>query len=240
MARSGEAWAEAPGLVIDRGVLGDWLHISRRRTWEQQHVAVQAVGVTPFPGETDPRIIGLVAPFGGSTENQSLAFVRGDVTKPRGQGVRVIGHVVNNRSRSWRGARLSNTLLSLYPGAHEEYERWVAKGSQTLGGTHLVRAAEDLWICSMVAQEGYGRSSKPRLRYGALEKSLGELSAHARALGGTIHLPLLGTGQGRGEWPLVKQLIYEQLGDLVGQTTIYVLPEATLPEDAVRQLSLLG
>lgn len=208
--------------------------------WGSADLRVQAVGAPPFPGETDPRVLGFASPLQNGLTEKQLDFVRGDVTHPRGDGPRLIGHVVNNRSKSWRGARLSSTLLKVYPEAHESYEDWAETGrNRELGAVHLVQADEDLWICSMVAQEGYGRSAKPRIRYGALQKALENLARHARELGASVHIPLLGTGQGRGEWPLIKELIYEALGELTGRTTIYVLPEATLPEDAVRQLSLI-
>jgi O-acetyl-ADP-ribose deacetylase (regulator of RNase III) len=50
---------------------------------------------------------------------------------------------------------------------------------------------------------------------------------HAR-----VHIPLIGTGQGGTAWPKVRDLVLEELADRHVRTTVYVLPDAAMPEDA--------
>jgi hypothetical protein len=54
-------------------------------------------------------------------------------------------------------------------------------------------------------------------------------------------MPAIGTGQGGARWPNVRDLIIEELADEHVPVTVYVLPDAPMPEDtpAEDQLALL-
>ena len=90
----------------------------------------------------------------------------------------------------------------------------------------------------MVAQHGYGPSRETRLRYGALEHCLGELGRLAGDLGASVHMPMIGTGQARGDWGAIKELIFRGVCDRGIAVTVYLQPGAPLPEEAEGQLTL--
>jgi len=98
----------------------------------------------------------------------------------------------------------------------------------------LHHAAPDVWVASLVAQAGYGPSptGQPRLRLHALRQVLEALARHAADASAGVHMPLLGTGQGGTPWPKVRDLILEELAGRHLPVTVYVLPDAPMPEEA--------
>jgi hypothetical protein len=69
----------------------------------------------------------------------------------------------------------------------------------------------DLTLVSLIAQRGYGDSPRPRIRYAALQKSLEQVCGIAKQTDATVHMPRIGTGEARGAWPVVEELIRETL-----------------------------
>jgi len=212
--------------------------------WDHEEVRVQAVGVPPYPGHSFPRLVGLLRPTEGvAAPPTSLRYVRGDASHPRTEGPAVIAHIVNDRARSWGGRGFARSLIDHFPEARDAYAEWTTGGNLRRGAIHLTRIGEELWIASLVAQAGYGDvpTRRPRLRFGALRESLRALATFAIEHGADVHMPPIGTGQGGARWPQVRDLILEELVDRGVSTTVYVLPEAAMPEDASvdDQLSLL-
>ena len=63
----------------------------------------------------------------------------------------------------------------------------------------------------MVAQHGYGPSTRPRIRYGALTDALDQLEAIASDRRASVHMPRIGVGHAGGNWELISELIDERL-----------------------------
>ena len=78
----------------------------------------------------------------------------------------------------------------------------------------------------MIAQQGYGGSTSPRIRYSALDSALEQLAAIALEKGASVHMPRIGTGQARGSWELIQELIDERLVRRGIPVTVYTLPES--------------
>lgn len=213
--------------------------------WADETVRVQAVGVPPYPGDRFPRLVGLLEPDDGTDRSQvGLRYVRGDAADPRcDDRPAIIAHVVNDRARSWGGRGFAVALMRRFPHARDEYTKWASEGHARRGAVHLADAGDGVWIASLVAQAGYGNepTNRPRLQLAALRDALEVLAGLALEHGADVHMPLIGTGQGGARWPSVRDLILEELADRQVATTVYVLPEASMPEDAPAddQLSLL-
>ena len=212
--------------------------------WDGGRMQVQAVGVPPYPGDRFPRLVGLLSPDDADDRFRAgLRYVRGDAGEPRRDGPAIIAHVVNDRARSWGGRGFAASLIRRYPDARDEYAAWASGGNLTRGAVHLADAGGGLWIASLVAQAGYGDmpAAKPRLRIAALRSALEKVADMALEHKADVHMPLIGTGQGGARWPSVRDLVLEELADRWVASTVYVLPDAPMPEDvpADEQLSLL-
>lgn len=133
--------------------------------------------------------------------------------------------------------------MGSFPEARDDYAAWVASGQLRRGAVHLAEVRPELWIASLVAQAGYGETpgQRPRLRLRALREALETLAGLAIERGAEVHMPTIGTGQAGGRWPEIRDLILEELADRGIATTVYVLPDAPMPDEALLddQLSLL-
>lgn len=132
----------------------------------QEH-AVSAVGLPPYPGQSLPRVGGLLLrDVSPSSAVPSISYVTGDATEPRGSAPRIIAHVVNDVARSWGGAGFAVQLGRRLPQGSQAYRAWTIARPDNLrlGQTHIVDLADGVTVASMVAQEGYGTSDTPRIR----------------------------------------------------------------------------
>ena len=166
-----------------------------------------------------------------------INYVDGDATTPRGDGPRIIAHVVNDKTSNWGGRGFAVALRQRWPESQAQFRAW-AGGKPALGSGHLAELDDEVSVFSMVAQHGYGPSPRTRLRYGALERCVSELGTIAGDLGASVHMPLIGTGHAGGDWGTVKELIYAELSARGIDVTVYVIPGAPLPEEAETQLAL--
>lgn len=209
--------------------------------WGQAELNVQAVGVPPYPGDRFPRVVGLLKPAESVEPRGGIHYVRGDATKPQAEAPVVIAHVVNDDARRWGGRGFARALGDRFPGAAGDYAMWPFE-QRSLGGIHVAIASDRVWIASMLAQAGYGPPvAKPRLRIRALQEALQRVSEFAQNEHAEVHMPLIGTGQGGADWPAVRDLVLEEIVDVGVPVTVYVLPEAQMPPDALEaeQLALL-
>lgn len=213
-------------------------------TWNDLAVRVQAVGVPPYPGDTFPRVVGLLQPAQDTDQvNEGIRYVRGNAAEPMGNGgPAIIAHVVNDQAQRWGGHGFARTLMERFPDARDAYAQWPL-ASRRLGAVHIAPAGPHLWIASLVAQAGYGpsRARQPRLRLPALSAALEKVAIEALRLGASVHMPLIGTGQAGMAWPKVRDLILAELAEREVPVTVYVLPDAPMPEeiDDGQQLALL-
>lgn len=211
--------------------------------WNEQELRVQVVGVPPYPGDKFPRVVGLLQPASGAVPDEAgIRYVRGDASKPRADGPAVIAHIVNNRAQRWGGHGFARALGKRYPNARDDYANRPTADRQ-LGTIHMAAAGQDLWIASLVAQAGYGLSAsgQSRLRLPALRQTLENLAIEAERLEAQVVMPLIGTGQGATAWPKVRDLIFEELSSRHISVTVYLLPDAPMPEEASdgEQMALL-
>ena len=202
---------------------------------------VECVGIPPYPGDRYPRVIGVLrrrrpAAPGGPT----LTFVYGDATEPRRSGRRVIAHIVNDKTPNW-GAGFAKQVGTKWNFVQQDFRRWAAESGRNLrlGNTHITDISDDLSVVHMVAQRGYGPSAKPRIRYAALGTCLKHLAEIAVKQNATVHMPRIGSGQARGHWGIIQELIDDSLVWRGVDVTIYDLPGAEPPKE-VRGLLGLG
>ena len=85
-------------------------------------------------------------------------------------------------------------------------------------------ASDDLYIVNMIAQHGYGESTKPRIRYAKLRNCLSHLKDIAIERDASIHMPRIGTGYAGGNWSYISELVDEILVRNGITVTVYTLP----------------
>jgi hypothetical protein len=188
---------------------------------------LECVGIPPYPERNYPRVIGIVRQ-GDTVTSKALSLVslRGNALDPRGTGPRIIAQIVNDKTANW-GAGFARAVRIKYPSVQEEFREWcvVNPNNLSLGNIHVSRISEDLYVVSMIAQHGYGESTKPRIRYASLKDCLGRLKEIAADKAATINMPRIGTGYAGGNWPFILELIDEMLVRNGIPVTIYTLPE---------------
>ncbi|GAA4587751.1 hypothetical protein BJY16_008327 [Actinoplanes octamycinicus] len=124
----------------------------------------------------------------------------------------------------------------LRPGAGQSVPAVRPEPPFRLGEVQLVPVAPDLWVANMVGQHGimtkrglrtdagYDRAAGPPVRYPAIRECLTTLTAHASALGASVHMPRIGCGVAGGTWGEVEPLIRATLCAGGVRTTVYDLP----------------
>jgi hypothetical protein len=197
-------------------------------------VHVECIGIPPYPGMLRPRVVGLLRPARDADhESADLGFrvVRGDATRPRGAGTKIIAHVVNDSTPNWGGGGFASALRGRYESAQVAFRDWATSDPRhlRLGELHFCQVAADTRVASLVAQKGYGPSTRSRLRYSALQHSLESLGQRAIAERATVHIPRIGAGQARGSWDLIEGLVREHLCARGISVTVYDLPGAVVP-----------
>jgi O-acetyl-ADP-ribose deacetylase (regulator of RNase III) len=205
--------------------------------WAGETLHVECVGVPPYPGNRYPRVVGVVRPMTGVSPVPGITYVHGNAAEPRGEGPRILAHVVNDRAKRWGGLGLARDLKQAFPHAHEAYLDW-QQGRRHLGQCHFTELEDGLLLCSMVAQRNYGADKRQRLSYVHLRLCLAELATRADEDQAGVQMPLIGTGQAGGDWATIRDLVLEQLTAKGISVTVYVLPGAELPNESAEPLAL--
>jgi O-acetyl-ADP-ribose deacetylase (regulator of RNase III) len=199
-------------------------------TWFETPLHIEAVGLAPYPGSASPRIAGIATMAAqGAASMPSILYLYGDALAPAGNGVRIIGQVVNNATPNWGGRGFAQAVRSRFPKAQSDFQKWVQMDRRNLelGSARLVQVDDDLYVCSMVCQEGYGPRGVSRLRYSALQQCLISLGEYARRLGASLSMPRIGTGYAGGSWEIVSELVEQELCANGTSVTVYDLPLST-------------
>jgi len=237
--RSGSSWETGlrrgdlvPSTSVIRECTGIGFTAKGTEQWIPEGFAidVDAVGVSPYPNRDPnrvrPRVAGLIRPVGEAQGRSPINFVRGDALEPRGVGVKIVAHIVNNKTPNW-GAGFGRAVQRKWPEAQRHFSD-VFHGTygSKLGLTCTTKVEDQVFAFQMVAQRGYGHSSSTKLRYEALRTCLAKLREAANELDASVHMPRIGTGEAGGSWGLISNLIIEELSARGVTPTVYDLPNS--------------
>jgi O-acetyl-ADP-ribose deacetylase (regulator of RNase III) len=132
--------------------------------------------------------------------------------------------VVNDATPNW-GAGFGKVVQEKWPEVQRSFrEAWTHSPRIRLGDVFFSSATENLTVCQLVCQRGYGPSDQPRLKYSALRDCLQALANRALEQRATIHMPRIGTGHAGGSWNLISALIDEVLCGSGLSVTVYEPP----------------
>jgi O-acetyl-ADP-ribose deacetylase (regulator of RNase III) len=194
-------------------------------------VRVECVGIPAYPGTTFPRVAGVLTPIGEFQSRAPVTFLKGDALEPRGEGPKIIAHIVNDATPMWGGRGFAQAVRRKWPAVQENFAKWVTENESglSLGSVHLTHVNSELAVASLVSQRGYGASTHARLRYAALESCLVEITRVARKQKASIHMPRIGCGAAGGSWDLVEELIVDTLVASDVPVFVYDLPGVEAP-----------
>ncbi len=197
-------------------------------TWPnvRSRMRVECVGIPGYAGHAYPRVVGIAVPSGAKRGAlKTITELTGDASQPRGDGSRIVAHVVNDGALVW-GAGFGLQVRKKWPAVQRAYRTWVmsGRGHASMGNVCMTRAEDALYVCQMVCQRGFGPSTTPRIRYVALELCLEKLSVLAGKMNASVHMPRIGTGEAGGSWAVVKELIENILCEAGIAVSVYQLP----------------
>jgi hypothetical protein len=230
-----------PTTLPSRTVVSDCTAIgytaTAKETWEPRSgkLHVEAVGIPPYPGTRHPRVVGLVWIAGSREFNITprVQYVRGSALRPRGPEPRIVVQVVNDKTPNWGGRGFAQALRGAWPKVQEDFQNWAlsSRSEFRLSAVRWCKAERDLMVASLVAQQGYGDSTQPRIRYAALRSGLVEVAREAREMKASVHMPRIGAGHAGGSWTIIEELVRTTCCESGVQVTVYDLPGATPPSE---------
>ena len=187
--------------------------------------SLECVGIPAYPGGVYPRVAGLVRFNSRSQDRHPIRLRHGNVLDSRGDGPKIICQLVNDRAIRWGGG-VARKAANQYPEAEKEFSRLLSQipREKRLGNVIFSNATDDIVIASLVAQEGFGPSEFPRIRYSALERCLQTVTERAKNIGASIHMPKIGTGAARGDWGTIEEMLDDAMVRTGLSVTIYDLP----------------
>lgn len=195
---------------------------------DKRPLMVEAVGLPPYPGQLVPRVAGLLWELHEHPlPAKSITYIRGNALEPRGTGNRIVAHIINDKTTNWGGRSFAVAAKKKWPEAHRAFiEKVMASNRKLLklGAVTSVPVTNDITLFNMVAQYGFGPSPSPRIRYLALRSALEKLAKEAKNKGCSVHMPRIGTGNARGQWEIIEEIVNETLVDCDIPVTVYDLP----------------
>jgi len=135
----------------------------------------------------------------------AIHYIKGDATRPRGEGTKIICHICNNVG-AW-GAGFVLALSKRWDEPEEAYRDM----DRTLGNVHVVEVEDDILVANMIAQHDIypDANGTPPIRYSALRKCLTAVNNLAVEINATLHMPRIGTGLAGGRWEDISKIIEE-------------------------------
>lgn len=186
---------------------------------------IECVGIPGFPGTLYPRVAGLIRFDHTEPNHKVIRYIHGNILDPKTGGVRIICQMVNDRAIKWGGGVARKVALK-FPEAEALFSQEILTIPQAerLGEVIFTPADQGLQVASIIAQDGFGASLLPRIRYSALERGFERVADRARELGASVHMPRIGTGVAGGDWDTIQEMIDDVMVRAGLTVTIYSPP----------------
>lgn len=139
-----------------------------------------------------------------------ITYLKGDATKPKGIGNKIITHVCNDIGGWGAGFVLALSKKWITP---EKMYRSIAIESLKLGMVQYVSVENNIIVANIIGQHGiyYDNDGNPPVRYEAIKTALKDVNKVALKTNSTIHAPRFGSGLSGGEWNKIEDIINETL-----------------------------
>lgn len=143
-----------------------------------------------------------------------ITYLKGDATKPKQPGRKIIAHICNDIGKWGRGFVMA--LSASYKKPEKYYLEWHQNGNDfQLGEIQVVNVKPELDVVNMIAQRHiFPMNGIPPIRYEALSSCLEKLAVYAISQNASIHMPRIGAGLAGGEWSKIEEIIEKELKDV--------------------------
>ena len=138
----------------------------------------------------------------------NIHYIKGDATRPRGDGTKIICHICNDIG-AW-GAGFVLALSARWSEPEDSY-RVMSKDERKLGNVSIVEVEDDILVANMIGQSGVGcdENGLPPIRYTAVRAALKSVNDLATQINATLHMPRIGCGLAGGRWEDIESIIKE-------------------------------
>jgi O-acetyl-ADP-ribose deacetylase (regulator of RNase III) len=153
-----------------------------------------------------------------------IKYVKGDATKPIGEGLKIICHVCNDKNK-W-GAGFVLALSKKWKKPEADYRKWAKYNVYScpfeLGYVQMVRVENDIVVANMIGQHDIRTiDGVPPVRYEAIRECLQKVSHYAKENKASVHAPRFGAGLSGGKWELIEKIIESTLCENNIPVTVY-------------------
>jgi O-acetyl-ADP-ribose deacetylase (regulator of RNase III) len=175
----------------------------------------------------------------------SIRYVRGDATRPQGEGTKIIVHCCNTVGAWGRGFVLA--LSRRWSSPERAYRSWHRSGETrviinhagkvisssvkfALGEVQIVPVEPShLYVANVIGQDGIRSNQYKRapVRYDAIQQGLKCVAIYATMMEASVHMPRIGAGLAGGSWVEVAKIITDELITRDIPVTVYDLPSSS-------------
>jgi hypothetical protein len=140
---------------------------------------------------------------------KKLKLIKGDATRPIGDGQKILIHIVNSIG-SW-GSGYVISLSNRWKEPEALYRQKTFENNIKLGTISIAKVEDNTWVVNMVAQEGIGldEHGTPPIRYNALQKCLNSVLDRIEIMDNpSIHVPFkMGADRAGGDWNKIVEML---------------------------------
>jgi len=151
-----------------------------------------------------------------------ITYIKGDATKPIGDGNKIIVHVCNDIGGWGKGFVMA--LSNKWKKPELEYRNWYkSKENFELGAVQFIKVEEDIWIANLIGQRDIkkDKDGNPPIRYNAIKAGMKEVQIFAEKLNASVHMPRIGCGLAGGKWEFIEPIINDELVTFNRETIVY-------------------
>jgi O-acetyl-ADP-ribose deacetylase (regulator of RNase III) len=154
-----------------------------------------------------------------------IRYLKGDATRPQGEGGKIIVHVCNDLGGWGKGFVVA--LSKRWPQPEASYRSWHkarATNDFALGAVQFVEVEERLWVANLIGQRDLRpKGGVPPVRYDAIAAGLEKVAAFALDHQASVHMPRIGCGLAGGKWEQMEPIIKRGLVERGVDASVYDL-----------------
>jgi O-acetyl-ADP-ribose deacetylase (regulator of RNase III) len=148
-----------------------------------------------------------------------INYVKGDATRPIGEGNKLIMHVCNDIGKWGKGFVVA--LSKRWKEPELAFKKWYkSKENYALGEVQFVNVETTIWVANIIGQHKIVTKTNTYnpdgslyvpVRYEAIDNALKNVVVFAKNNTTSIHMPRIGCGLAGGKWEIIEPMIIKHL-----------------------------